>query len=46
MASPYEAPVVFITGYTHEQMPDAGPRQIGFHNRLANAVAAVTPPRH
>jgi DNA-binding NarL/FixJ family response regulator len=48
-----EAPVVFITGYTdratveriHEQMPDAPVlAKVGYHNRLAEAVAAVTPP--
>ena len=46
-----EAPVVFITGYTdratveriHEQMPDAPVlTKVGYHNRLADAVAAVT----
>ena len=50
-----EAPVVFITGYTdratveriHEQMPDAPVlAKVGYHNRLADAVAAVTPPFH
>jgi DNA-binding NarL/FixJ family response regulator len=50
-----EAPVVFITGYTdratveriHEQMPDAPVlAKVGYHDRLADAVAAVTPPLH
>jgi hypothetical protein len=50
-----EAPVVFITGYTdratveriHEQVPDAPVlAKVGYHNRLADAVAAVTPPLH
>jgi DNA-binding response OmpR family regulator len=50
-----EAPVVFITGYTdratveriHEQVPDAPVlAKVGYHNRLADAVAAVIPPLH
>ena len=50
-----EAPVACITGYTdrdtveriHEQMPDAPVlAKVGYHNRLADAVAAVTPPFH
>ena len=50
-----EAPVVFITGYTdratveriHEQMPDAPVlAKVGYHDRLADAVAAVTPTQH
>jgi CheY-like chemotaxis protein len=50
-----EAPVVFITGYTdhatveriHEQMPDAPVlAKVCYHNRLADAVAAVTAPLH
>ena len=50
-----DAPVVFITGYTdratveriHEQMPDAPVlTKVGYHDRLADAVAAVTPTQH
>jgi len=50
-----ETPIVFVTGYTdrdtveriHEQVPDAPVlAKVGYHNRLADAVAAVTPPLH
>jgi DNA-binding NarL/FixJ family response regulator len=50
-----EAPIVFITGYTdrdtveriHEQVPGAPvlPKLV-YRDRLAEAVAAVNPPRH
>jgi CheY-like chemotaxis protein len=50
-----EAPIVFISGYTdrdtveriHEQVPGAPVLSKGFiRNRLADAVAAVTPRQH
>ena len=50
-----EAPIVFISGYTdrdnveriHEQVPGAPVLSKGFYqNRLADAVAAVTPWQH
>jgi hypothetical protein len=50
-----EAPIVFVTGYTdrdtveriHEQVPGAPvlPKPV-YHDRLANAVAAVSPHQH
>ena len=50
-----EAPIIFITGYTdrdtveriHEQVPDAPVLPKGsYYNRLADAVAAVSPQQH
>jgi len=50
-----EAPIIFITGYTdrdtveriHEQVPDAPVLpKLAYHNRLADAVAAVSPQQH
>jgi CheY-like chemotaxis protein len=50
-----EAPIVFVTGYTdrdtveriHEQVPGAPvlPKPV-YHDRLADAVATVTPHQH
>jgi hypothetical protein len=48
-------PIVFVTGYSdrdtveriHEQVPGAPVLpKLAYHNRLADAVAAVTPPHH
>jgi two-component system, response regulator PdtaR len=48
-----KAPIVFISGYMdrdtveriHEQVPDAPVlAKVSYHNRLADAVAAVIPP--
>jgi CheY-like chemotaxis protein len=50
-----EVPIVFVTGYTdrdtieriREVVPDApGLPKLDYHDRLANAVAAVSPPHH
>jgi CheY-like chemotaxis protein len=50
-----DVPIVFVTGYSdrdtveriHEQVPGAPVLpKLAYHNRLADAVAAVTPPHH